>query len=168
MAVDYEQLATGKYYEDLVPGRVYKHAITRTVTETDNLLFSALAFNCAWLHMDEEYCKTSIYGKRIVNSLFTLTLVCGVGVNEMTLGTTLANLGFTDVKFPKPVFFGDTIYTETEVISKRESKSRPDTGIVEFELRGINQRDELVVSLRRTGLMLKRPAKLQASVAEAV
>lgn len=156
MGVNYQELATGKYYEDLEPGTVYRHSITRTVTETDNLLFSALGYNCAWLHMDEEYCKTQFYGKRIVNSLFTLTLVCGVGVHDMTLGTTLANLGFTDVKFPKPVFFGDTIYTETEVISKRESKSRPNTGIVEFELRGHNQREELVVSLRRTGLMLKR------------
>ena len=164
MAVNYEELATGKYYEDLEPGKVYKHSITRTVTETDNLLFSALAYNCAWLHMDEEYSKTQIYGKRIVNSLFTLTLVCGVGVHDMTLGTTLANLGFTDVKFPKPVFFGATIYTETEVISKRESKSRPNTGIVEFELRGHNQRGEMVVSLRRTGLMLKRspPAETAA------
>lgn len=164
MGVNYEELASGKYYEDLEPGKVYRHSITRTVTETDNLLFSALAFNCAWLHMDEEYCKTQIYGKRIVNSLFTLTLVCGVCVHDMTLGTTLANLGFNDVKFPKPVFFGDTIYTETEVISKRESKSRPNTGIVEFEIRGRNQREELVVSLRRTGMMLKRnPPKEEAA-----
>ncbi|MFV0299631.1 MAG: MaoC family dehydratase [Paracoccus sp. (in: a-proteobacteria)] len=164
MSVNYEELASGKYYEDLEPGKIYKHSITRTVTETDNLLFSALAFNCAWLHMDEEYCKTQIYGKRIVNSLFTLTLVCGVCVHDMTLGTTLANLGFNDVKFPKPVFFGDTIYTETEVISKRESKSRPNTGIVEFEIRGHNQRGELVVSLRRTGMMLKRnPPKEEAA-----
>lgn len=164
MGVNYEELASGKYYEDLEPGKVYRHSITRTVTETDNLLFSALAFNCAWLHMDEEYCKTQIYGKRIVNSLFTLTLVCGVCVHDMTLGTTLANLGFNDVKFPKPVFFGDTIYTETEVISKRELKSRPNTGIVEFEIRGRNQREELVVSLRRTGMMLKRnPPKEEAA-----
>lgn len=168
MAVNYDELATGKWYEDLEPGKVYKHAITRTVTETDNLLFSSLAYNCAWLHMDEEYCKNSIYGKRIVNSLFTLTLICGVGVGEMTLGTTLANLGFTDVKFPKPVFFGDTLYCETEVIEKRESKSRPGTGIVEFELRAINQRGEMVCSLRRTGLMLKRPVKVAAPEAEAV
>ena len=159
MPVNYQELATGKYYEELEPGTVYKHAITRTVTETDNLLFSALAYNCAWLHMDEEYCKTQIYGRRIVNSLFTLTLVCGVGVHDMTLGTTLANLGYSEVKFPAPVFIGDTIYTETEVLGKRVSKSRSDAGIVEFETRGRNQRGELVVSVRRAGLMIMKNAR---------
>lgn len=156
MPVNYQELATGKYYEELEPGLVFKHAITRTVTEADNLMFSALTYNCAWLHMDDEYCKTTIYGKRLVNSMFTLSLVCGVTAGDTTLGTTLGNLGFSDIKFPKPVFIGDTIYTQTEIISRRESKSRPDTGIVEFETRGINQRDEMVVSLRRTGLMLKK------------
>jgi acyl dehydratase len=156
MPVDYQALATGKYFEELEPGRVFKHAITRTVTETDNLLFSALTYNSAWLHMDEEYCKTTEFGRRIVNSMFILSLVCGVTVGDTTLGTTIANLGFTDVKFAKPVFIGDTIYTETEIVDRRESKSRPNAGIVEFETRGRNQRDEVVVSLRRTGLMLKR------------
>lgn len=156
MPVNYQELATGKYYEDLIPGTVYKHAITRTVSEMDNMMFSALTYNCAWLHTDEEYCKTTFYGQRIVNSMFTLSLVCGVGVHDLTLGTTQGNLGFTDVKFTKPVFFGDTIHTETEIIGRRESKSRPDAGIVEFETRGYNQRDEMVVSLRRTGLMTKR------------
>ena len=156
MAIDYRERTTGKYYEDLEPGRTYKHAITRTVTEMDNMMFSAMTYNCAWLHTDEEYCKTTMYGQRIVNSLFTLSLVCGVGVQDMTLGTTQGNLGFSDVKFTKPVFIGDTIYTETEVISKRESKSRPDAGIVEFETRGYNQRGEMVVTLRRQGLMTKK------------
>lgn len=156
MAVNYQERATGKYFEELEPGYICKHAITRTVTETDNLMFSAMTYNCAWLHLDEEYCKTTMWGKRIVNSMFTLALVNGVGVAEMTLGTTQANLGFTDVKFPNPVFIGDTIYTETEVISRRESKSRPDAGIVEFEVRAYNQRGELVVSHRRTGLMIKK------------
>jgi acyl dehydratase len=156
MPVNYQALATGKYFEELEPGRMFKHAITRTVTETDNLLFSTLTYNSAWLHMDEEYCKTTEFGQRIVNSMFILSLVCGVTVGDTTLGTTVANLGFTDVKFTKPVFIGDTIYTETEVIDRRESKSRPNAGIVEFETRGRNQRDEVVVSLRRTGLMLKR------------
>jgi len=156
MAVNYQELATGKYYEDLEPGNVYKHAITRTVSEMDNMLFSALTYNSAWLHTDEEYAKTTMYGRRIVNSMFTLSLVCGVGVGDLTLGTTQGNLGFSDVKFTKPVFFGDTIYTETEIIGRRESKSRPDAGIVEFETRGYNQRGEMVVSLRRTGLMIKR------------
>lgn len=158
MPVNYEELATGKYYEDLEPGIVYRHAITRTVTEADNLLFSTLTYNMAWLHMDDEYCKTTMYGRRLVNSLFTLSLACGVQVHDLTLGTTLGNLGFSDIKFPKPVFIGDTVYTETEVINRRESKSRPDAGIVEFETRGHNQRDELVVSMRRTGLMMKRGA----------
>lgn len=156
MAVNYQELATGKYYEELEPGTVYKHGITRTVTDVDNTLFSALTYNAAWLHMDEEYCKTTMFGRRIVNSMFTLALVCGVGVHDLTLGTTQANLGFTDIKFPSPVFIGDTIYTETEIISRRESKSRPDAGIVEFETRGFNQRGEMVVSLRRTGLMIKK------------
>lgn len=156
MTVDYQALATGKYFEELEPGNVYRHPITRTVTETDNLLFSTLTHNCAWLHLDEEYCKTTEFGQRLVNSMFTLSLVCGVTVSDTTLGTTIANLGFSDIRFPKPVFFGDTLYTETEVISRRESKSRPTAGIVEFETRAFNQRDELVVSLRRTGLMIKR------------
>ena len=156
MPVNYQDLATGKYYEELEIGTVYRHAITRTVTETDNLLFTALTHNMAWLHLDEEYSKTQMFGKRLVNSNFTLSLVAGVQVMDLTLGTTLANMGYSDVKFPAPVFIGDTIYTETEVISKRESKSRPNAGLVEFETRGRNQRDEIVVILRRTGLMLKK------------
>ena len=156
MPVNYQDLATGTYYEELEVGTVYRHAITRTVTETDNLLFTALTHNMAWLHLDEEYSKTQMFGKRLVNSNFTLSLVAGVQVMDLTLGTTLANMGYSDVKFPAPVFIGDTIYTETEVVSKRESKSRPNAGLVEFETRGRNQRDEIVVTLRRTGLMLKK------------
>jgi acyl dehydratase len=158
MPVNYQELATGKYYEELEPGTVFKHSITRTVGEVENTLFSSLTYNCAWLHMDAEYCKSTMYGQRLVNSMFTLALVCGVTAGDTTLGTTLGNLGFSDIKFPKPVFFGDTIYTETEIVSRRESKSMPHAGIVEFETRGTNQRDELVVTLRRTGLMLKRDA----------
>lgn len=156
MPVNYEELATGKYYEDLEPGIIFRHAITRTVAEYDNILFSSLTHNSAWLHLDEEYCKTTMYGQRIANSLFTLALVCGVTVGDTTLGTTLGNLGFADIKFPKPVFLGDTIHAETQVINRRESRSMPHAGIVEFETRGMNQRDELVVSFRRTGLMLKK------------
>lgn len=156
MPVNYQELATGKYYEELEPGVVYRHAITRTVTETDNLLFSALTHNMAWLHLDEEYSRTQMFGQRLVNSNFTLSLVAGVQVMDLTLGTTLGNLGYSEVKFPNPVFIGDTIYSETEVLSKRESKSRPNAGIVEFESRGRNQRDEIVVTLRRTGLMIRK------------
>lgn len=155
--VDYAALASGKWYEELEPGLVIRSPITRTVTETDNLLFSALTHNSAWLHLDEEYSKTQMFGTRIVNSMFTLALVCGIQVADVTLGTTLANLGFSDIKFPKPVFFGDTIHVETEVIDRRESSSRPDAGIVEFEHRGYNQRGEVVASVRRKGLMSKRP-----------
>ena len=154
--VNYQELASGKYYEELEVGHVYKHSITRTVSEMDNMMFSALTYNSAWLHTDEEYCKTTQFGKRIVNSGFTFCLINSVGVHELTLGTTVANLGYNDVKFPNPVFFGDTIYSETEIISKRESKSRPDVGIVEFEVRGLNQRGELVAICRRTGLMIKK------------
>lgn len=158
MTVDYRELATGKYFEELNVGDIYKHSTTRTVTESDNLLFSTLTYNSAWLHMDDEYCKQTPYGKRLVNSLFTLSLVCGVTVNDISLGTTEGNLGFSEVKFTAPVFIGDTIYTQTEVMSKRESRSRPQSGIVEFETRGYNQRGEMVVTLRRQGLMLKRSA----------
>lgn len=157
MPANYKQLASGMFYEELEPGTTYKHSITRTVTEADNLLFSTLTYNMAWLHVDDEYCRNeSIFGKRLVNSNFTLSLVAGVQVHDMTLGTTLANMGYSDVKFPNPVFIGDTIYSETAVISKRESKSRPNAGLVEFETRGLNQRDEVVVILRRTGMMIKK------------
>lgn len=163
MSVNYQELATGKYYEELEVGKVYKHAITRTVTETDNLLFSALTHNMAWLHLDEEYSKThSEFGQRLVNSNFTLSLVAGVQVMDLTLGTTIANMGYDGVKFTSPVFIGDTIYTETEVLSKRDSKSRPNAGLVEFETRGRNQRGEVVVTLRRTGMMIKK-ASLKAA-----
>jgi acyl dehydratase len=156
MPVDYEALATGKYYEDLDVGLVIRHPITRTVTETDNLLFSTLTHNVAWLHLDDEYCKTTEYGQRLVNSNFTLSLASGLTVIDTTLGTTLGNLGYNDVKFPKPVFFGDTLHVVSEVITRRESKSNPKAGIVEFETRAYNQRDEMVVSFRRIGLMKKR------------
>ena len=157
--VNYAELASGKWFEDLEPGTVIKSPIVRTVTETDNLLFCTLTHNSAWLHLDEEYSKTQMFGTRIVNSMFTLSLVCGIQVADVTLGTTLANLGFSDIAFPKPVFFGDTIHVVTEVIDRRESKSRPDAGIVEFEHRGYNQRGECVASVRRKGLMAKCPAR---------
>lgn len=157
MAVDYRERATGKYYEDLEPGMVIKHAITRTVTEADNLMFSALTYNMAWLHVDDEYCREhSIFGKRLVNSCFTLSLVAGVQPMDLTLGTTIANLGFDEVVFPTPVFIGDTIYSETEVLSKRESAKRPNAGIVNFLCKGINQNGDIVVSFKRAGLMIKR------------
>jgi acyl dehydratase len=147
----------GMYYEDLVPGLKVDHAIRRTVTEMDNTLYSALTYNCAPLHIDAEYAKNSIYGQRLVNSMFLLGLVTGVTVIETTIGTTLGNLGFEDIKFPKPVFHGDTIHVQTEIISRRESKKRPDSGVVVFRHVAFNQRDEIVCEMLRTGLMLKRP-----------
>lgn len=149
----------GKYYEELEPGAVYRHAITRTVTETDNLLFSALTHNSQPLHIDEEFARKSMYGARLVNSCFTLGLITGVSVDDLTMGTTLGNLGYEGIFFPNPVLVGDTLRGETEIVSKRESKSRPDSGIVKFEHRGFNQRGELVCKIVRNGLMMKRPAQ---------
>ena len=151
---------TGQYYEQLEVGRVFKHAIRRTVTEMDNVLYSAMTHNPAALHLDEDYCqKHTEWGKRIVNSAFTLGLVIGVSVGDTTLGTTVGNLGFDEVRFPAPVFHGDTIHAETEVISRRESNSRPNAGIVVFEHRGYNQNDVLVARIRRSALMMKKPTE---------
>lgn len=148
----------GLFYEEFVVGEVYRHAVTRTVTETDNLLFTALTMNPQPLHLDEEFAKASMYGARIVNSVFTLGLIAGIHVSDLTLGTTLGNLGFEDVRFPAPVFIGDTIRVESEVLETRPSGSRPNAGIVKLEHRALNQRDELVCRLRRAALMKRRPA----------
>ncbi|SAL69846.1 MaoC-like dehydratase [Caballeronia choica] len=147
----------GLYFEECKEGLVIEHAIRRTVTETDNVLFSAMTYNCAPLHIDAEYAKNSIYGQRLVNSMFLLALVAGVTVQETTLGTTLGNLGFQEVKFPKPTFHGDTIRVRTEIVNARLSKSRDDSGIVTFKHIGLNQRDEIVCEAVRVGLMLLRP-----------
>lgn len=149
--------AHGRWFEDLPPGLVVDHALTRTVTEADNTLFSVMTMNPAQLHLDEHAAAETEFGTRIVNSLFTLGLLIGLSVLETTHGTTVANLGMDEVVFPKPVFPGDTIHAQSEVISARESSSRPHQGIVVFEHRGYNQRDELVVRCRRTALMNKRP-----------
>jgi acyl dehydratase len=148
----------GLYFEELDPGVVIEHSTRRTVTETDNILFCAMTLNLAPLHLDAEYSKNSIYGQRLVNSLYILGLVTGITVPDTTQGTTLGNLGFQEVTFPKPVFHGDTIRVRTEIVEKRESKSRNDSGIVYFRHYGINQRDEVVCDARRAGLMLKRPS----------
>jgi acyl dehydratase len=146
----------GLYFEEFEPGQVIEHTTRRTVTETDNVLFSTLTLNLAPLHLDAEYSKGTIYGQRLVNSLFILGLVAGITVPETTQGTTLGNLGFNEVKFPKPVFHGDTIRVRTEIVAKRVSKSRDDSGIVTFRHQGINQRDEVVCDAVRVGLMLKK------------
>ncbi len=149
---------SGLYYEEFEVGMEFNHALTRTVTEMDNIMFSAMTHNPQPLHLDEEYSKGTMYGQRIVNSLFTLGLVIGVTVADTTLGTTLGNLGMTDIRFKKPVFHGDTIRAVTRIKDMRESKSRPGEGIVTFEHFGYNQRDEEVCYVVRTGLMKKRSA----------
>jgi acyl dehydratase len=147
----------GLYFEEFSVGQTFAHAIRRTVTEADNVLFTAMTHNPAALHLDEEYGKSTEFGARIVNSLFTLGLMIGISVHETTLGTTVANLGMDEVKFPKPVFHGDTLHVESEVLELRESKSRPENGIVLFAHRAINQRSEIVASCKRFALMHRKP-----------
>ena len=147
----------GKFFDELAPGQLYKHQPGRTVTETDNLLFTLLSMNTQPLHLDAEFARQTEFGQRLVNSLFTLSTLVGLSVSDLTLGTTVGNLGFEKVEFPKPVLIGDTLYAETEVVSKRESRSRPGQGIVTFEHRAINQRGELVARCLRNALMLSQP-----------
>ena len=147
----------GKWFEELTPGLVVRHAITRTVTESDNVLFSCLTMNPQPLHLDHEFAAASEFGQPLVNSLFTLGLLVGLTVYELTLGTTIANLGFESVDFPLPVFAGDTLHAESEVIAGRASRSRPEAGIVTFQHRGLNQRGDLVAACRRSALMRRRP-----------
>jgi acyl dehydratase len=148
----------GVWFDELTVGQTFRHAIRRTVTEADNVWFSAMTHNPAYLHLDEEYCRTETeFGRRIVNSCFTLSLMVGISVTETTLGTTIANLGWDTVRFPRPVFHGDTIRVETEIIALRESRSRPNAGIVTFEHRAYNQHGDLVATCRRQGLQRKRP-----------
>ena len=148
----------GLWFDELKVGQVFNHAIRRTVTETDNVLFSAMTHNPAQLHLDEQYMKGTDYGQRIVNSVFTLGLMVGISVGDTTLGTAVANLGWDEVRFPKPVFHGDTLHVVTEVLELRESKSRPDQGIVTFAHHAFNQHDELVASCKRSGLQRKKPS----------
>ncbi|HEV8680728.1 MAG TPA: MaoC family dehydratase [Stellaceae bacterium] len=147
----------GLYFEEFAEGQVFEHALTRTVTEMDNVLFTTLTMNPQPLHLDAEFAKTTEFGRPLVNSIFTLGLVIGISVGDTTLGTTVANLGMTDVRFPAPVFHGDTIRATTTVISKRASRSRPDAGIVEFEHIGLNQAGETVAICRRAALMKTKP-----------
>lgn len=148
----------GLYFEEFSKGQVFKHAIRRTLTEADNVWFSAITHNPAALHIDEEYCREHTeFGQRIVNSGFTLALMVGISVGDTTLGTTVGNLGWDEVRFPRPLFHGDTLHVETEVAELRDSKSRPQNGIVIFEHRGYNQHDELVARCLRSALMLRQP-----------
>lgn len=144
----------GLYFEQFETGQIFKHSMRRTVTEADNIWFSTATCNPAAIHLDEQYCREHTeFGTRIVNSAFTLGLVIGLSVGDTTLGTTVGNLGMDEVRFPRPVFHGDTIHVETEVIAMRASKSRPGQGIVTFEHRGYNQSDQLVARCKRAALM---------------
>jgi acyl dehydratase len=148
----------GRYYDEFSVGQTFEHPIRRTITEADNVIVTTLTHNPAALHLDAEYMKNTEFGKPIVNSCLTLSLMVGISVNDITHGTTVANLGWDEVRFPKPLFHGDTIRVESEVLELRESKSRPDNGIATFEHRAFNQHDELVGVCKRTALMLKTPA----------
>jgi acyl dehydratase len=148
----------GLYYEQFFEGQHFRHEIRRTVTDMDNILFCALTYNPAAIHIDHEYAKTTEFGKPLMNSIFTLGLVVGLSVQDTTLGTTVGNLGWEQVAFPRPVFAGDTIRAESVVVGLRDSKSRPAQGIVTFEHKGFNQRDEEIAVCRRVALMMRRPA----------
>lgn len=148
----------GLYFEEFETGKVYEHSLRRTVTEMDNMLFSNMTLNPQPLHIDRHFCETETeWGEPLMNSLFTLGLMIGISVNDLTMGTTIANLGMTDVKFPNPLFQGDTVHVATEIVSKRESKSRPTAGIVDLRHRAYNQKDELVAECLRQAFMRKRP-----------
>ena len=147
----------GRYFDEWQVGDRIAHAITRTVTEMDNVLISALTHNPQPMHLDIEAAKASEFGQILVNSCFTFSLVVGVSVADTTLGTLVANLGFDEVRFPKPVFYGDTLRFESECVDLRESQSRPNAGIVTWEHRAVNQRGELVCTMKRTALLQRKP-----------
>ena len=148
----------GKYFEEFEVGASFTHQPSRTVTETDNLLFTALTLNPQPLHLDAEFARSTQHGQILVNSIFTLGLIVGLSVGDTTLGTTLGNLGFDKTTFPNPVFIGDTITAVTRVVSKKESTSKADRGVVTFEHQGVNQRGEVVCSCLRGAMMLRRPS----------
>ena len=148
----------GLYLEEFEVGRVFAHSLRRTVTESDNVLFSCMTLNPQPLHIDFDFCEKSEWGQPLVNSLFTLGLAIGIAVNDTTVGTTIANLGMEEVKFPHPLFHGDTVHVETEVKAVRESRSKSDRGIVTFEHRAFNQNDVLVAICTRNAMMMKKPA----------
>ena len=158
MTAPHPRAHSGKWFEELAPGVVIPHAIRRTITEADNVLFTSITMNPAWLHLYFDYATNqSEFGKPIVNSMLTLAMVVGISVHETTLGTTVANLGFKEVTFPAPMFHGDTLHVETEVLEARASSSRPGQGVVVFEHRGFNQHDALCCRAVRSALMHVAP-----------
>ena len=153
----------GMWFDELTVGQRFDHAVSRTVTEADNVLFSCLTMNPQPLHVDQSYAAETEFGKPLVNSLFTLGLLVGLTVHDLTLRTTIANLGFGSVTFPRPVFHGDTIRAQTEVISSRPSRSRPTAGVVTFEHRALNQHGDVVAVATRAALMRRRPRPVDHS-----
>jgi acyl dehydratase len=147
----------GLYFEEFAIGQTFDHPIRRTITEADNVLISTMTHNPAPLHLDAEFMKDSEFGQIIVNSCLTLSLMVGISVNDTTVGTTVANLGWDEVRFPQPLFIRDTIHIQTEVLELRESKSRPNNGIVIFAHRAFNQDDVLVGECKRSALMMREP-----------
>jgi itaconyl-CoA hydratase len=148
----------GKYFDDLEIGMVFKHDLGRTLTEADNVLFNSLTMNTQPLHLNEDFASQTQFGQRIVNGLFTLGLVVGISVGDLTQGTIVANLGYENVSHPQPMFHGDTLYVETEVIAKRESRSKPECGIITLKHIGRNQRGVVCIEVTRSALFLKKPA----------
>jgi len=148
---------SGKYFEELEAGQRFKHTLGRTVSEMDNVLFCALTMNTQPLHMNEDFAAKTEFGKRLVNGVFTLGLVVGLTVSDLTEGTIVANLGYDRVVHPNPVFHGDTIYAESEILEKRESKSRRDAGIVRIKCQGKKPDGTVVVEFERTVMFLRKP-----------
>lgn len=149
----------GKYFEELEVGMKMRHSLGRTITEMDNVLFSTLTMNPQPLHINEDFASKTQFGQRIVNGIFTIGLVVGLTVSELTDGTIIANLGYERINHPKPLFHGDTVYVETEVLSKRESRSNPDRGIINLKHYGLNQHGDVVCEVERAVLFLKRPTE---------
>lgn len=147
---------TGKYYEDLEIGMVIRHELGRTLTEADNILFSSLTMNTQPLHINEDFASKTQFGTRIVNGIFTLGVVVGISVPDLTQGTIIANLGYENITHPNPLFHGDTIYVQTEILAKRESRSNPDRGIITMKHTGRNQNGVVCIEVTRSALFLKR------------
>lgn len=152
-------MPTGKYYEELEVGTLIKHELGRTLTEMDNVLFSSLTMNTQPLHINEDFAAKTDYGKRIVNGIFTLGVVVGITVGELTAGTIIANLGYESVNHPHPMFHGDTLYVETEILKKRDSQSRPNAGIITMKHIGRNQDGVACIEVTRSALFLKKPVE---------
>lgn len=148
----------GQYYDDLEVGMVIRHALGRTLTEADNVLFCSLTMNTQPLHLNHDFARQTRFGQRIVNGIFSLGVVVGITVSDLTQGTIIANLGYEQVRHPHPLFHGDTLYVETEITAKRESQSNPEAGLITMKHTGRNQDGQVCVEVTRTALFLKRPA----------